>query len=228
MDRAAVWIGLVLGGLAALTAVLGAPLWLSGVLVAVGIAAVVIGLVGGARDAMVWWQARDSRSRLESGIEPVVAKGKLQNETLLQSSTRLEVVATGPAVLAPAKDDPESRAPVISAEAKQEPESGTSPSHSPERPTVAIHYVGDGTRYHAGVPADPTLTQYFTRKQAEEYVVTGLYEYGEAPDVVDESRRRLNDVRAALDALVNRGEDLRTQLSLLAGQELERLLFSYW
>jgi hypothetical protein len=41
-----------------------------------------------------------------------------------------------------------------------------------------IHYLGDGTHYFAGVPADPDHTIYVTEKYANELAATGLYALG--------------------------------------------------
>jgi hypothetical protein len=63
MDRAAIWIGSILAGLAALTVPLGAPPWLSLSMAVVGLVAVVIGFIGGGKDVQQWWARRREAQR---------------------------------------------------------------------------------------------------------------------------------------------------------------------
>jgi hypothetical protein len=43
---------------------------------------------------------------------------------------------------------------------------------------TAVHYLGDGSAYPSGVPADPSVTLYTTKPRADELVATGLYALG--------------------------------------------------
>lgn len=63
MDRAAIWIGSILAGLAALTLPLGAPPWLSLSMAVVGGVAVIIGFIGGGKDVQQWWARRRASVR---------------------------------------------------------------------------------------------------------------------------------------------------------------------
>lgn len=48
--------------------------------------------------------------------------------------------------------------------------------------TAKVRYIGDGTAYVPGVPADPNIEQEFDTEQAHGLVGTGLFEFiGAAP-----------------------------------------------
>jgi hypothetical protein len=99
---------------------------------------------------------------------------------------------------------------------------------SGEEPTVAVHYVGDGSQYVNGLPADPTRTTYVTGARAAELVGAGLYESGEAPEVPDEAGRAMANARAALVALVARARELEGRIRALGDDGRDPSHESYW
>ncbi len=105
----------------------------------------------------------------------------------------------------------------------------------PERATVAIHWVGQGTGMSTpGHPADPLLTQFVTASQARELLGQRseagdpLFELGRAPDHDPEAQRDLRDARRAMASHVAAGQELETELGGLVDEELLAMHSIYW